>query len=343
MSDETSQPSLEGTLLSRRYRVGRVLGVGGMGSVYEAADEERNETVAIKVLHPHLALEEESFLRFQREAKAASALGHPHIVQVHRLVTSAGEPPFIVMERLYGMSLSALIRKEKRLEPERVAKVAVQILEALTVAHEANLVHRDIKPANLFVCNRDDRGHEGAKLLDFGVVKLLGDSPDGLRTGAGVLLGTMVYMAPEQARGKTLDARTDLYALGACMYYAIAGRRHIDLKDRPDPLQYMLRAEARPLLEVMPEAPPRLAEIIDRSLRSAKDDRYPSANAMKEAIERWLDGAATLTTKFVPKDREPTAPTTRRDVFGFSRPQRLFLAFVFLVVVVSVAFVSSRI
>ena len=160
-----------GTVLSDRYVVGRVLGGGGMGEVYEAVQKGLSRRVAIKLLKPELAKNPEMLSRFRLEAEAAAALGHPNIVQVTDLSVVPGEVPYLVMEHLDGRSLHDLIETEGRLAPERAAFIGLQILSALAAAHAAQIVHRDIKPANVFVVQT--LAQDIVKLLDFGVAKLL--------------------------------------------------------------------------------------------------------------------------------------------------------------------------
>src|SRR5207237_1203555 len=152
--------------------------------------------------------------RFKREAQAAAALGHPNIVQVVDFQWNRGEPPFLVMEHLVGTSLQTVLRNERRLEPERVATIAVQVLSGLAAAHAAGIVHRDIKPANILLCPMAALT-DFVKLVDFGIAKLLDDTQ---LTQSGMLVGTIQYMAPEQAKGERVDGRADLFSVGVCMY-----------------------------------------------------------------------------------------------------------------------------
>ncbi|MFI5298360.1 MAG: serine/threonine-protein kinase, partial [Polyangiales bacterium] len=230
MSDASSI-SLQGALLGGRYRVGRLLGAGGMGAVYEAMQEDLGRRVAIKVLLPEVIAssdDAEALRRFAREARAAAALHHPNIVAVTDFSPGdATAPAFLVMELLQGRSVARAIMDEGRLGPERVVTIAIQILAALETAHAAGLVHRDIKPDNVFLVPvTGAAGGELVKVLDFGIAKLArggGATSSGL-TATGAVLGTPAYMSPEQARGRDVDARSDLYAVGALMYHALSGR-----------------------------------------------------------------------------------------------------------------------
>ena len=219
---------LTGALLGGRYRVGRKLGEGGMGAVYEGLQEDLARSVALKILHPHLAADEELRGRFRREARVVARLGHPNVVQISDFQVNEGEPPFFVMELLHGESLRDLMRRSVCLEPSRVAYIAVQVLSALEAAHRANVVHRDIKPDNIFL-ERTSVQADIVKVLDFGVAKLLaeGDGSPKL-TRSGLVVGTLASMSPEQALGDPVDGRADLYSLAAVMYLALAGRKPFD-------------------------------------------------------------------------------------------------------------------
>ncbi|MEO6418406.1 MAG: serine/threonine-protein kinase, partial [Polyangiaceae bacterium] len=216
--DANGQTSeLVGSVLGGRYRIVRRMGAGGMGAVYEALQEDLNRRVAVKVLHPHLALDADLVQRFKREAQAAAALGHPNIVHVTDFQVNPGEQPFLVMEYLTGKSFRELMKEETRLPAKRAAFIATQVLSALAAAHEANIVHRDIKPDNIFLSSTSAM-KDLVKVLDFGIAKLLKPSDEGPLTMAGTVLGTLSYMAPEQARGEVVDHRADLYALGCIMF-----------------------------------------------------------------------------------------------------------------------------
>ena len=199
-----------------RYELGDELGTGGMASVFRAKDTELRRDVAVKVLFPHLAKKDEITRRFQREARAAAVLEHPNILRVYDVGASAGTPPFIVMELVRGQSLREVIEAHGAMLAELVACTGALLCEALAVAHAAGIVHRDVKPGNVMLAD------DGRLLLaDFGVARL--DDDDSLVTKSGALLGTPSFMAPEQALGNPVDARSDLYSVGASLYQLATG------------------------------------------------------------------------------------------------------------------------
>jgi serine/threonine-protein kinase len=316
-----------GTLLGGRYRVEALLGSGGMGSIYSAVQEGLNRRVALKVLHQHLASESDLLERFKREARSIAALGHPNVVQVNDFQTNPGEPPFIVMELLQGESLSAAIAREGQLTGERVAFIAMQVLSALAAAHNADIVHRDIKPDNIFLSATSVQS-DLVKVLDFGVAKVLRDEKDPKLTRSGHFLGTLSYTAPEQARGAPIDARVDLYALGACMYVALAGRKPFDAPNMPQLVGQILNDRPVPLAAIRTDLDRDLCAIVLRALEKKPADRFASAEEMAAALERFAapTPAAARSSRplelpssrgsLVPTARDhapPSAPSTRRD------------------------------
>jgi serine/threonine-protein kinase len=224
MSTDPSEDPRIGTTVGK-YTLTRLIGVGGMGRVYEGKHETLAKRFALKFIDRD-NVTEESFARFEREAKAASAVDSPHIVDVFDVGTTNEGLPYIVMELLRGEDLGQLIRRLGPLEVEVALKVVAQVLRGLVRAHEVGVVHRDLKPDNVFLVDRDD-DETFIKILDFGVSKIPKETGGGVRTltREGVVLGTLVYMSPEQAQAAPdLDERTDLWAVGAILYECLAGR-----------------------------------------------------------------------------------------------------------------------
>jgi serine/threonine-protein kinase len=252
-----------------------------MGTVNEAVDRQTGVRVAVKAMHPHLASDPELVARFEREVLAVAALGHPNVVRTLAYERS-GPLPYFVMELLDGVTLGQVLRTEGRLDGARVVSIGVQLLGALGAAHAAGIVHRDIKPDNVVLCTTGQG--EVAKLLDFGTAKLLHEARDLALTREGVLLGTLSYMAPEQARGAGVDGRTDLYALAAVLYVALAGRRLFEAPTMPGLLVAIQQQIPDALSELRPDLPASLGDVLAKALRKDPDERFPSAEAMAEAL-----------------------------------------------------------
>jgi eukaryotic-like serine/threonine-protein kinase len=266
------------------YRIDEVLGVGGMGIVYGATHPVRG-AVVIKVLRKELAAEAEFVERMHREAKAAAALQHPNIVTTYEFFVGEAAT-FIVMERLSGETLGARLGRERTLSPIAVASIGVGTLSALGAAHAVGLVHRDVKPDNLFLC-KGANGRDIVKLLDFGLVKGLADEPR--LTKSNAVLGTLQYMAPEQARGDEIDGRADIYALGSTLYFALTGKRPHRAAET-DAASYALLAMPAPPIHVLrPKVPAALAGIIERAIEKDLLKRYASALEMARDLRSWLE------------------------------------------------------
>ena len=273
---------LTGKVIGGRYRLGEQLGQGGMGVVYAAVQESLARPVALKVLQPMLAQSGESILRFKAEAERAGRLAHPHIVQILDFGHEPNTSAWIAMELLRGESLGARIGRGAMSEAEAV-HIARETLSALEAAHGAHLVHRDLKPDNIFLAQVPGIG-TSVKVLDFGIAKLLDDDAAGKLTATGMLMGTPLYMAPEQARGEDVDQRADLYSLGAVLYEALTGRPPFAARNYNALLFSVLSESPMPIETYRPDITPALARVVARAMTKLPGERWQSAHEMAEAL-----------------------------------------------------------
>ena len=297
------------------YEILQKLGAGGMGEIYKAQDTRLNRLVAIKVLSEDNSGDPERRRRFIQEAQAASSLNHPHIITIHDIV-SDGDTQFIVMEFVTGKTLGDLIPNGGMSVPD-VLRYAVQIADALDAAHAVGIVHRDLKPGNIMVT---DSGR--VKILDFGLAKLTGHGAatsltDDTRsvglvplTVEGSILGTVSYMSPEQAEGKRVDPRSDIFSFGAVLYEMVTGRKAFSGDSAISTLSAILRDEATPIAQVVPGAPPELDRIIQRALRKEPDQRWQSMkdiHAELLALKQRSDSGALDLPAVIAKTKRPRA------------------------------------
>jgi len=302
-----------GRVIGGRFRLERVLGIGGMAAVYAARDAAGQE-VAVKLLHPEMAARREVRERFVREASVSDTIGHPGVV---RTLPSGGgsDDAFLVMELLRGETLRTRVKRHGRLPLEEVLDYAEQILHVLVAAHDKGIVHRDLKPDNLFVTSEGQ-----VKILDFGLARVLDGVPGEHRTRTGVALGTLAYMAPEQALGRRaeIDGRVDVFALGATMFRVLSGRRVHEAESEAELLMAMASRPAPPLAAVAPGAPEGVCAVVDLALAFTRDARYPDARTMLGDVQSLRGGGTPpyATARLASRDEatraEGPAPVSMR-------------------------------
>jgi serine/threonine-protein kinase len=277
-----------GSVVNGKYRLVRLLGDGGMGSVYEAQHLVLGTRVAIKVLHPELARRTGLVERFLQEARVAAQIRSPHVVQVSDVDRTPEGHAYIVMELLEGEALSAVLDRLRKLPVTTACEYTLQILSALEAAHALGVIHRDLKPENVFVTFSG--GRPALKLIDFGIAKARRTDPQQRNlTVAGVVMGTAEYMAPEQARSADkVDARADLYAVGVMLYEMVAGTRPVSGEDARVIALKVERGEVVPLVKAAPEVPRELAGLVHRAMAPRPELRFASATEMRLALERVL-------------------------------------------------------
>lgn len=292
-------------LLLGKYEIVRVIGKGGMGMVYEAREVDSGRRVAVKWMHGHTFDDDDpNLLRFQQEARIAGTLDSPHVTAVYEC---AREPEknvvFQVMELLEGEDLASLLERVGALDPNAALRIGMQACAGLSAAHQAGVVHRDIKPENIFL-SRKTNGEIVVKLLDFGIAKIRQSkdnnagmtTPVNSMTSSGEMLGTPLYMAPEQFEGaKHVDARADVYSMGVTFYAMFAGEPpHADLKSFMQILRAIMTTTPKPLIERAPWVRPGVAAVIEKAMKPERDARYTNATEMLAALTAVAQEPPTL-------------------------------------------------
>jgi serine/threonine protein kinase len=284
---ESSVHGRVGSVVVGKYRLDRVLGIGGMAAVYAATHRNQAE-FAVKMLHSELSQSEDVRSRFLREGYIANSVKHPGAVRVVDDDVAEDGSAFLVMELLQGLSVEDLwFRAERQMPIRPVLAMADQLLDVLAAAHAKTIVHRDIKPANLFVTSAGD-----LKVLDFGIARLRDAATLHATTLAGTMLGTPAFMSPEQAlgRSKEIDGQTDVWAVGATLFSLLSGHIVHEADTAPQLLLRAASSHARPLASVAPEVPGPIAAVIDKALAFDKGSRWQGAEAMRDALR---DACAT--------------------------------------------------
>ena len=295
-----------GTVLDGIYRIDRLVGQGGMGSVYEATQTRLDKRVAIKVMSRDLAGNPEALLRFRREAQVTSQLGHPNIVHVFDFGTTPEGAPFMAMELLEGEDLETRLQRVRRLPPLTVASIVKQVASALSATHARGIVHRDLKPANVFLLNLEG-SPDFVKVVDFGISKVR--SATGRLTRPAMLMGSPQFMSPEQASGQVdaIDHRTDQWALACIAFEALAGRAAFVGDDVAALLYQVIHAPPPSLTAMAPDLPAQLEAVLARALAKSPDHRYENVGAFAAAFVRAVktSGYRTKMESAVSDDNGP--------------------------------------
>ncbi len=278
-----------GDLISGKYRLLRLLGSGGMGSVWAARNELTDRDFAMKFLLQRLASNNEALQRFFNEAKACGQLKHPAVVDVYDMGQTHDGTPYIVMEMLEGEGMDHRLQREGRFRPSEAAAWIAFVARGLDEAHNRGIVHRDLKPGNIFFA-LDDRGDVMPKVLDFGISKAIGPARSELvQTMQGTVLGSPAYMSPEQARGDLdVDARSDVWALGLILYEAITGKVPFDAANYNALMVDIITKDHQSANEITPDCPSELSRVIDEALEKDRDKRIQSARDFADRLERAL-------------------------------------------------------
>lgn len=287
--NESLNDPLIGANVAGRYRILERIGTGGMGTVYRAEQEGLARHVALKVLKKDLSWESDTVTRFEREAKAMSLLSHPNTVRVYDFGQTDDDQLFFAMELVEGELLTARIEREGALDVREAIRFARQILGSLSEAHGKGIVHRDLKPDNIFIARVDGEANDVIKVLDFGIAKMIAGERqiDQLETQAGTVFGTPRYMSPEQAQGKPLDPRSDLYTVGVLLYHMLSGRAPFLDDDAVVVMAKHIREKASPLHEIAPERPIplSLSRAVAKAMEKDREKRFKNAEAFSNALK----------------------------------------------------------
>ncbi len=292
MTADTAQ--LIGQVIDGKYRIGRLLGTGGMGAVFEGENLRIRRKVAIKMLHVAAATQADVVKRFEREAQAAALVGSDHICEVLDLGVLADGTRYMVMEYLDGETLTGRIKKNGRLTPAQSIPLMLQVLEALGAAHAAGIIHRDLKPDNLFILPQKNGARDFIKILDFGVSKFSQTGGEEMNvTRAGAVVGTPYYMSPEQARGTSaVDGRTDIYAMGVLLYQATTGQVPYQAETFNELLFKIVLEVAPPPQIYVPDLDANFASIIQQAMAREPAQRFQSCAEFRDALLSYQAAAA---------------------------------------------------
>ena len=307
-------PFAPGTVIGDKYVLSRLLGEGGMGTVYSARNIELDIEVAIKVLHAEVSAVPDFVTRFKREAKACATLRSEHITRVYDVGTTDQDVPYMVMELLHGEDLESLLNRKTKLPAEEAVGYLLQACEGVAEAHRSRLIHRDLKPANLFLASSAGKDPV-IKVVDFGIVKQLGASEVDALTKTASMIGTVLYMAPEQLRRKKdIDERVDIWALGVVLYELVTGTVPFVGETMPEVVARVLEHDFTPASALVPDLPRGLSEVIDVALAADPSNRYLTVTDFAHALVPFAsaEGAARMQlariSSMVPSTRASGSP-----------------------------------
>jgi serine/threonine-protein kinase len=296
-------------LVAGKYRLTRLLGRGGMGSVWEGVHDKLGTRVAVKLIDVEHVQSGDSQRRFETEARAAAKLQSKHVVEVYDYGVSPEGQPFIVMQYLAGEALDRRLDRAGRLSPTETARIVVQVCRALSRAHAVGIIHRDLKPENIFLVHDEEDGTELVKVVDFGIAKVVGEGAQDSATHTGSVLGTPYYMSPEQARGlRSVDHRSDLWSVGVVAFRCLVGRLPFEGEAVGDVLVNLCTGPLPVPSELAPDVPPGFDAFTTRALARNQSDRFGSATELGEALAALcgLSARGASTTGDVPPLRIDT-------------------------------------
>ena len=325
------EPSDNPAMLGRlgEYEILGIIGSGGFGIVLKGYDRELNRYVAVKVLAPHLAHNAVARKRFAREAQAAAAVVHPHVVAIHT-VDPSGKLPYLVMPLIAGESLQDRLNREGCLEVKEILRIGLQVAQGLAAAHAQGVVHRDVKPANILL----ERGVDRVMLTDFGLARAMDDAS---LTRSTVIAGTPQYMSPEQAQGSPIDHRTDLFSLGSVMYAMCTGHPPFRAETLMGVLRRITDGLPREIRELNPDIPEWLCAIISKLHAANPSDRFQSAAEVADLLERCLAHLQQPTLVDLPE-----TPGQRRLHQKSTARSRLVIGACLLAAVIGIGFMSNH-
>lgn len=302
-------PARPGDILLGKYRVERVLGQGGMGIVVAARHVELGQLYAIKFLLPDVLDHDDAIERFLREARAAAQLRSEHVARVHDVGRMENGAPYMVMEHLDGCDLKVRLARQGPLPIEDAVTYVLHVCDAISEAHARGIIHRDLKPANLFLVHRHN-GSACVKVLDFGISKFTGPEEVDL-TNTSMALGSPLYMSPEQMlTSKTVDRRTDIWALGVILYELLTGSSPFHAGSKHEVFAKILQEKPRPLREVRPEVPEGIVDVVTRCLSKRRDDRFATVEELTQALQEFVSLAPRLPMSSVANLEGANTPTS---------------------------------